>query len=168
MSKHFIGYPLLAILLTVPASADVTVGFTSISLSGWAGQTLTFGGTLTNETDSTVSIGGAGLNLAGFDETDYDLTDFLTYAPWTLDAGETSGAFDFFTVTIPSGLSADSYAGTLVVQGGIDGNDTLGSAGFTVEVEPEVAGVPEPGAWLLLVTLLAAVGTMQRLRRLRT
>src|ERR1039457_3982084 len=162
MRFSFIGSLLLAILLTIPVHADITVTFTSADQHGSAGDTLTFAGTLLN-TGSAVYINGAGINIDDppFSLATYNLEDyFLVYAPWTAMAdGESTSAFEFFTLTIPLGTPDGIYRGTFAVQGGAfqfdseappASDDLLGRAPFTVQVEPEVAGVPEPGTCLLL------------------
>jgi hypothetical protein len=174
MRLSFIGSLLLAILLTIPVHADViTVTFTSVSQYGSAGDTLTFAGTLHN-TVPAVYINGAGINIdePPFTPATYDLEHyFLVYAPFTAMAnGETTSPFQFFTLGIPLGTPDGIYHGTFVVQGGaqFDSDDPLGSATFTVQVGPEVAGVPEPGTCLLLGTMLAGLGMVCRLRGRRS
>jgi hypothetical protein len=172
MRLSSIGLLLLAILLTIPAHAGViTVTFTLASQYGSPGDTLTYEGTLLN-TGSAVYINGAAfsnIDNPPFDPTTYDLEDyFLVNAPLTSMAdGESTSAFEFFTLTIPAGTPDGTYHGTLLVQGGeiqFESDDPLGSASFTVQVGPEVAGVPEPGTCLLLGTALAGLGTVRRLR----
>ena len=101
--------------------ASLIVNFTSATLTGSPGNTLTFGGTLDNETGSPVYINDASLDLVGFsDPSTYDVADYLLVnAPLTaVPNGQSLGPFSFFTVTIPLGFSNGSYAGTLFVQGG--------------------------------------------------
>jgi hypothetical protein len=104
------------------------------------------------------------MNLASFDPSDYDPTDFLLNAPFTLDVGVTSGDFDFFTVTIPAGFTPDVYIGSLDVQGGPTSSDfnDLGSGDFTVNVTGSAA--PEPASWGLLPLGLAALVSRWRMR----
>ena len=136
-------------------ASTFSVDFDQVQLSGAPGDTLTFSGTLTNNTGATVYLNGAGLTLAGFDPSDYDASDFLFNAPLTLDDGTTSADFNFFTVSIPNGFSAGQYLGTLDVQGGPGSTDDslLGSGDFAVNVTDSSA--PEPGSFGLLIIGLA-------------
>jgi hypothetical protein len=154
MRQRFIGLLLFAALFTIPAHADpLTVTFISSSLTGSPGETLIFSGFLTNTGASDVYLNGAGINLAGFDVSAIDLTDFLVldWPVTPLAAGASTDAFDFFSVTIPSGFDSGIYYGSLDVQGGatLDDDDVLGSAAFKVGVE-EVSSTPEPGGLSLL------------------
>jgi len=162
-----IGYFLVAILIAIPACADViTMSFTSSELYGSPNDMLTFGGTLENS-GSPVYINAATVNLEGFDPSALDLSDFLLNVPWTpLADGDSVGPFDFFTVTIPAGFADGEYNGSLIVQGGatMDDDAVLGSATFKVDVGPETSGVPEPAATLLWGAVLAWVAIVHRQR----
>lgn len=149
--KQILNLALFFAIFCFAANADsIAVVFDSVQLTGAPGDTLTFSGSLTNNDTSTDYINGVGLNLAGFDVTDYDDSDFLFDAPISLDPTVDSGSFDFFTVTIPAGFAPGIYVGTLNVDGGTDPSDGLviGSADFSVNVE---SSVPEPASFALVV-----------------
>jgi uncharacterized repeat protein (TIGR01451 family) len=128
---------LLALAWGVPGWAGtLSVNFDQVQLSGMGGGTLTFSGTITNNTGASVSINGASLNLAAFDASNFDATDFLVNAPLTLPDGATSADFPLFTVSIPSGFAAGIYVGSLDVQGGTSSTDfsVLGTGNFVATV----------------------------------
>jgi len=144
---------ILTIAAGLAASAcggTIGVNLVSPELVGMAGDTLTFQGALSNSSGSTQFINGAQLLLNGFSSNQLDSTDFLTFAPFTIADGVTSSQFPFFTVTIPTMLSAGPYEGSFSVLGGSTGaaQNDLGDAPFTVQVG--AASVPEPSSALLL------------------
>ena len=159
-----------AILLAAPAQAGVlTVTFTNAALSGSPGDTLTYGGSIANTTDSTLFINAADISLISFGPGDYDYTPFLLNAPFWLDPYAGSDPFDFFTVTIPSGFAGGSYFGSFLVQGGgSDSDDTLiGTGDFEVDVTGSEAATPEPTTLMATGLALAAIGVTRRRRRAR-
>ena len=156
------------VLLALPACADtIDVGVTS-PLSGSPGDTLTFQGTLANDSGGDLWINELGINLAGFDPSDLDPTNFILNATGLL-ADETSlGPVDFFDVTIPDPFVGGPYAGVITVQGGATADDdaVLGTANFEVDVSSNAAAVPEPNSvkMIVVVALGAALRTRSRKR----
>ena len=165
----------LTIAAGLAASAcggTIGVNLVSTELAGMAGDTLTFQGTLSNSSGATQFINGAQLLLNGFSSSQFDSSDFLTYAPFTIANGVTSSQFPFFTVTIPALLSAGPYEGSFSVLGGSTGaaQNDLGDAPFTVQVG--AAPVPEPSSAVLLTlgagwVILLRVRTRGRISHVR-
>jgi hypothetical protein len=131
--------------------------------AGLPGDVLLFFGTLTNLTGSPVFLNADTLSLGGFPQS--SITDlFGPNAPISLDASGgpnvSSGDIELFDIAVPTSFPAGSYGGTYLLQGGSDGNaqDTLGTAGFTVQVV-ELAAAPEPSfrALVMLAIVLCAV-----------
>ncbi len=131
------------------ASPIVNIELTVTTQDGPPGSVLTFSGTLTNETSDVEYLNNLNFFDAGFTDSE---DPFLSNAPLSLDANESSGPYDLFTVTIPSSFAPGSYPSTVELVGGTDPSDNneLGSASYTVQVDS--SGAPEPGsAGLLLV-----------------
>jgi len=140
------------VLCGICRADTIGITFTSSLLAGPPGSALTFNGTLSNLTASTVFLNSAGINLAGaFTPGDQDTSPFFINAPLSLTGNGATPAIDLFTIDIPSPFTTGSYAGTFTVLGGADANaqDTSGSANFTVQAGG--APVPEPGAGSLFI-----------------
>jgi hypothetical protein len=161
---------ILLLALTALALRADTIGapFVASNQTGAPGDTLTFTGWLANSSGSDLFINGAGINLAGFDPFDTDLTDFiLNFTGISLNSGDSIGPFDFFTVTIPNPFADGLYAGTLTVQGGADDAtfDTLATVDFAINVsESASSSTPEPGALPLLATASALLVLGRKIR----
>jgi hypothetical protein len=156
-----------SVLLALPACADIIdVGLTS-PLSGSPADTLTFEGTLANDSGGDLWINEVGLNLAGFDPSDLDPTDFILNATGLLANGTSLGPVDFFAVTIPDPFVAGPYEGVITVQGGATADDdaVLGTANFEVDVNSAAATVPEPNAVPIILIVALGAALKFRLRR---
>jgi hypothetical protein len=146
------------LFVSVPAWAGtLTVNLQKSPLDGSPGDMLTFQGTLINNTGLDLSINGAGINLASFDPSDTDLTDFILNATGPLPNGSSIGPVEFFTVSIPQPFTAGKYQGELTVQGGATAADdaVLGTANFEVDVMGAApAATPEPRSSALTTAAL--------------
>jgi len=147
----------LALLLCVGvgARAQVTFAFDSDPQAGTPGSTVTFNGTITNNTASTVFLNGDSFNLTGAGLT-LDDTKFNTEAPLFLSAGASTGLIGIFDVAIDPTTAIGFYPGSFTIQGGADPTitDALVTTNFTVDVTaPQPAQTPEPGALTLLLGL---------------
>jgi hypothetical protein len=132
-------------------AASVSISFDFPILAAAPGETVTFRGTVTNLEGVVVDLNGCAVTPTGQVTTD-NCALFFANAPFTLNPGETSFAFDMFTVTVdvpytdPYGLKP----GVFTVIGGLEGpggpspDTNLGQADFFVEI------VPEPGTASLL------------------
>lgn len=151
---------LLVCCMLIPAAlGNGTTLFAELAVStlaGSPGDTLTFQGSLANDTGANLWINGAGINLQDLDPTDVDLTGFIRNAAGLLANGSSTSMVDLFTVAIPSTVAPGVYPGLLTIQGGPTANDEtmLQTLYFQVVVSSAVpaSGVPEP----LPVTLTGA------------
>lgn len=140
------------IALCVGARADsFTIELDHFSRSGRPGTLVTFSGKVSNLSGGEVFLNGAG-GTTGYPELTVDVTPFLTFAPLSLQDGE-SYSGELFTVAVSGVALPGSYGGVFVVQGGDAASyEVLGSQGFRVEVG-EAATAPEPGAMGLFVAI---------------
>jgi hypothetical protein len=163
---------LVLCLCAAARAGTISITYDDPLLSGVPGSVLTFTGTMTNNTDSPVFLNQGSVNLASPFDTSTDVTGLLDDWPISLDPLSMSADFTFFTVTIPDPFpgTAGPYGGTLLAQGGADGNalDSLNGpmdAGFAVDVtKPMDDPVPEPGT-LALFGAGAALTAFERLVR---
>jgi transposase len=149
----------------------IAIAYDDPLLSGTPGSVLTFTGTMTNNTDSPVFLNQGSVNLASPFDSPTDVSVELLDWPISLDPSSTSADLAFFTVTIPDPFpgAAGPYDGTLLAQGGADGNalDSLNDptdASFAVDVTELAAAAPEPGTFTLFVCFAAMAGLKYVLR----
>jgi hypothetical protein len=157
-----------AILSAATARADsISIHLAPSILGAVPGQTLTFSGTITNNEAVIVDLNGCDVNLPG--QFTADCGVFLG-GPLFLNPGETSAAFDMFTVAVnqpftsafglqPSGIFT-VLGGLEPPGGGYDPNtqNLLGEATFAVVV------TPEPGTFVLLGLALTMTLALRRRR----
>lgn len=153
---------LLFCVLCVATSAHASIIGVSLvpsPLTGSPGDTLTFQGTLFNSSGAAIWINEVSINLAGFDPSNVDPTDFILSATGLLLAGSSVGPVDFFAVTIPEPFGAGHYLGSVTVQGGATASDdaVLGTANFQVNVSTSGATVPEPSSLILTVVVIMGI-----------
>ncbi len=95
-----------------------------------------------------------------------DDSPYLANAPLSLNPGDSSLAFDIFTVDLNPTLAPGSYTGTFSILGGSDSDttDPLANLNFTINVPS--SNVPEPATlpMLLLGAALAGAFTLTRKR----
>ena len=144
------------------ATTILTVSFSPDTVSANPGQTVSFFGSLTNTQNSTVDI--------NFDSFTFDIpgalddSPFLNDAPLSLAPNTTSSVFEFFQITIPSGLSAGTFNGAFTIIGGVDANasENLGTGLFHVNTVAS-SETPEPHMFPVLAFL--SVGLFLTRRR---
>lgn len=148
-------FVLLAFGMATAYADPINVLFEFPLVAGFPGETVTFTGGLFNNTGVDLFISGAGVNLAGFNSGDIDLSGFILNATGPLPFGAFVAPVDFLVVTIPNSFPAGLYGGTFTVQGGATSNEDgiLGSLPFTVQVN----AVPEPGSLLMALPVLGAL-----------
>jgi hypothetical protein len=143
------------------ARADLlSIGFQESVLSGGPGSTVLFSGTLTNLTNSTLYLNADDLNLAGFDASAIDDSAFFANTPTGfLGPNASTGNIGLFNVTIPNPFASGGYNGTFQILGGgtFDDQTILDSVGFTVQVASGSTAVPEPGSFILMLTVLIII-----------
>jgi hypothetical protein len=157
---------LILILIAAGAAfqaSAMTVTLTQNTLFGNPGNTVSFFGTLDNNSANTVFINGDSFTFAipGV----VDDTPFLTFAPIFLAPSQISAAFEFLNVTIPIAQGAGIYDGVITILGGDSesATDVIGSAAFHVNVNSIAPSTPEPGSLLLMAGGIA--GLLWRRRR---
>jgi hypothetical protein len=162
--------------LCAAARADIaTISYDDPLLSGVPGSVLTFTGTITNNTNSPVFLNQGSVNLASPFNSATDVSVDLLDWPISLDPLSTSADFAFFTVTIPDPFpgTVGPYGGTLLAQGGADGNalDSLNdpaNASFAVDVTGPAAAVPEPRSFVALFGCFAAMTGLKSVLRFKS
>jgi hypothetical protein len=151
----------LAIFLG-PTSQAATVAITleTPMLVAAPGQTVIFQGVLTNTSGADVFLNSCNVNPPANSVGDCGAGLFFDNAPFTLGAGEVSGPYPLFSVTVDPNYSGPFglLSGSFDVVGGIasDSEVTLGSQVFQVDV------VPEPGTAALFGLALPAVFVLRR------
>jgi hypothetical protein len=164
-------------LCAAARAGTISITYDDPLLSGVPGSVLTFTGTMTNNTNSPVFLNQGSVNLASPFNSVTDVSVDLLAWPISLDPLDTSADFAFFTVTIPDPFPGTTgpYGGTLLAQGGADGNalDSLNDptdATFAVDVTEPAGAIPEPGSLALLgagAVLAAFEGLVRHVREAR-
>jgi hypothetical protein len=161
-----------ALLLSPSASRADVINFTLVqpNLTGSAGDTLIFQGTLTNPTASTVFLNGdnfqAGAPFLPVDDSAFFPNTPLSLAP-SGSMGDSVGPVDLFSVMIGAGAIPGNYTGLFKILGGASSSaqDILATQSFLVTVVPPQMAVPEPGTLAMLGTGIAAAMLNFRRRR---
>jgi hypothetical protein len=161
--------PILALAVTAAFTAHagvIAITLDSPTLSGASGSVLHFSGTLTNTTGALVYLNADNINSLLPDPSAIDDSPFWNNAPVSLGASGTSGDIGLLNVTILASFGVGSYTGTFMLLGGagVDSQDILGSADFTVNVTAPTPGgaAPEPET---LPLLGAAIGVLLAWKR---
>lgn len=152
----------------------LTLTLTTPIQNALAGETITFGGILTNNENADVDLNAISFTLSGLFNSDGSL--FLDVsAPLTVAANSSTLPYDWFTVTVPDPFPGviGLYTATVTIQGGVeiggvyDGSvlDLLGSTDFGINVL-STTSVPDPVTAALVGLGGSALAALRR-RRLR-
>lgn len=153
-------------LAVAPSWATVILQLTTSTQDAGPGQTIVFGGLITNNYAEIVDLNGLSINLAG--PFTFDISPFFAItAPFFVDPNSSTIVYDWFTVTVadPYTDSPGIVNGTITLLGGLEGpngydpstQDVLATVSFSVNVVSGSSGasdVPEPATAPLLLSLL--------------
>lgn len=109
---------------------------------GFAGDVITFGGTITNNSGLDLSSTDFFLNFSGFDPVNVTLDQVLGLTVFTIPNGTTTPVVDLFTFTLGPSAGPGAYPADVVLE------DVLGELSSTQTVTVTI--VPEPGPLSLL------------------
>ncbi|MGH9902796.1 MAG: PEP-CTERM sorting domain-containing protein, partial [Pyrinomonadaceae bacterium] len=163
------GLALLAALFVLPATAqaDPVLVITPPQQTAGLGATVTFSGTLTNDTGAEIFLNASNLQIFSPAFGPGNLIDlFVEEAPFSI-AANSSATWLLFRVTVPGVIAPGTYEGVYRIFGGADelADALLAEASFRITVEGDLSPVPEPATMLLLGTGLAGVAAGARRRR---
>ena len=160
-----------------PARAQFTFTLLSPAVTASRGDTVTFRGTLTNNTGAPLYLNND-LGLADpplvLDDAPFQ-NQFLVPTPQpTLPSDGLPTTYDLFTVNLPADPSLydglpSSFNGSFTLYGGSANADQniLGRQDFTVTLAPASPDVPEPGTCALLMALVISGAGFARRRARR-
>lgn len=136
------------------SAATIQIVFDSPNQSASPGSPIAYSANLFNLTASNINLGSALVSLGG--SLIVDPFPFLN-GPAVLAANGSTGSFEIFTVTLPSGTPAGSaFPGTLSITD-LDDN-VLGQASFSV-----ASAIPEPSPFVLVgFSILLCAGSAIR------
>jgi hypothetical protein len=156
-----------AVLLGAAESAKadgITFQLTSTQLTTTSGGTITFDGTITNNSGVDLFASNFFFNFSAFDPVSVNpIQDLGVASDFLIPKGATSSVVALFDVMLGSVAAGSSFPVDILLE---DINSDL-SATQTVTVSvPGSVSVPEPGTLLLFTTGLAATFALLRKRML--
>ena len=142
-----------------------TLSTAGLSEHGLAGSTVTPGmGAVTLSSNSIIDLGGGASVIAFADSSAQTWTGTLSIYNWSGTPGTGNGTDQLYFGTDATGLTA-TQLGQIAFYSD-SGTTFLGTAGYTGDLDGELAPVPEPSTWFAAALAFGALGFTQR-RRLR-
>jgi len=156
------------------ARADIIITLDDPNQTGNPGQTLSFYGTISNNSTDTNPADAIYLNedgvTLGLSSPGYTWIDDLANTPADLIGGQSSGDIELFDIVLtdPQSDPFGNYSGTYTLLGGADGGadtaqDFLAQAGFTITTV-----APEPGTFAMLAGVILAAMWRKAMRHTRS
>jgi hypothetical protein len=166
-ARRLTALAMLAIALSGTAFADsITVNLTNLSMSTVPGGSVTFDGSITNDTGFSLSSADLFFNFFNFDPGSISPTQLLGSVDFTIGNGATSGVIDLFSVMVADGVPLGS---TFPMDLTLEDINNDASGPITVETGTGHGTVtPEPGTLSLCLmgaTLLTRSIARARQRR---
>jgi hypothetical protein len=154
-----------------PISSPLTLSIDSTSISGAAGGTVLFTGTVTNQTGTDLNATDLFLNFSGFDPLSLEsITQLLGSPDFTLSNMATSSSVDLFIVQIAQGTLPGSYPLDVSLQD-INNNMSNGVlvsvnvASSTATAEPQVMSLLASGMVLVIILRRGALNRKSQERK---
>ena len=142
------------------SASTIQIVFDSASQSASPGSKIAYSANLSNLTSTDINLGAALVSLGG--SLLIDPFPFLN-GPLVLTANGSTGSFEIFSITLPSGTPVGSVFPGILSITDLD-EHVLGQATFSV-----VSAIPEPStAVLAAFSILLCIGSSIRRTRLQT
>jgi len=167
---------LFAVFVLLPASSaladDISFTVSDTTLTTTSGGTVTFEGTVTNDSGGDLNASDFFFNFFGYDPTSVNpIQDLGVSTDFLIPNGSTSATVDLFDVTlgaVPSGSSFPIEVQLEDINGDLSAVETV-----TVDVESAAGGggssggsgpvpAPEPGSFVLLCAGLLGLTFMRK------
>jgi hypothetical protein len=132
----------LALATSGLSAAPIDFSVVNPNQIGFAGDVITFGGTITNNSGLDLSSTDFFLDFSGFDPLNVTLDQVLGLTVFTISNGTTTPVVDLFTFTLGPSAGPGTYPADVVLE------DVLGDLSSTQAVTVTI--VPEPGSLSLL------------------
>jgi hypothetical protein len=147
--------PIAMVLASVPAARASSISFdlSNLSLTTTSGGTVTFDGTVTNDSGSDLDASDFFFNFFGFDPSSVNPIQDLGLVDFLIPNRTTSADVALFDVdlgTVPKGSSFPVQVQLEDINSDLSAVQTV-----TVSVPGGVAAVPEPSSFWLLVSGVA-------------
>ena len=145
----------LTVLSVALHAAPIDLSILNPNQIGFAGDVVTFQGTITNNSGFDLASTDFALNFFGYDPVNVTLNQLLGDTIFTVPNGTTSPTEDLFTFALATTAGPGTYPTQVVLQ------DSVGDVSDTYTVTVTI--VPEPGSLALMAT--GAIGALPWIRR---